>query len=124
MKHNIIINGVNDILSKIALSRDYYTDEIAGLAGIKKDLQRLISETDKKWISVKIETPLDISSEYIESILALTTLPLRLTVSGEEYEDSFYNEEWDSEKWQNAIDSVMTEDYDYNEQEDYIDANL
>lgn len=122
MKHNIIISGVNDILSKIALSRDYYTDEIEGLAGIKEDLKRLISETDKKWISVKIETPLEISSEYIDNILALTILPLRLTVSGEEYEEFFYNEEWDPEKWQNAIDSVMT-DYDYDD-EDYVDANL
>ncbi len=122
MKHNIMISGVNDILSKIALSRDYYTDEVEGLAGIKADLKRLISEADKKWISVKIETPMDVSNEYIESVLALTTLPMRLTISGDEYEEPFFNAEWDSEKWQNAIDSVMTEDYDY--EEDYIDANL
>lgn len=122
MKHNIMISGVNDILSKIALSRDYYTDEVEGLAGIKADLKRLISETDKKWISVKIETPMDVSNEYIESVLALTTLPMRLTISGDEYEEPFFNTEWDSEKWQNTIDSVMTEDYDY--EEDYIDANL
>lgn len=122
MKHNIMISGVNDILSKIALSRDYYTDEVEGLAGIKADLKRLISEADKKWISVKIETPMDVSNEYIESVLALTTLPMRLTISGDEYEEPFFNTEWDSEKWQNTIDSVMTEDYDY--EEDYIDANL
>lgn len=124
MKHNIIINGINGIISKVALSRSYYTDQIDGLTEIKADIKHLISETDKKWISIQIETPLDVSSEYIDNILALTTLPVRLTVSGDEYEESFYNEEWDSEEWQNAIDSVMTEDYDYCGDKDYIDANL
>lgn len=116
---DITIYGVNDLISKIALSRNYYTEEKEGLLEIKEDLKRLISETDKKWISVEIETSLDISGEYVDEVLALTTLPMRLTISGDEF---FYNEEWDPEKWQNAIDSVMT-DYNYDE-EDYIDANL
>ena len=122
---NVIISGGDGIISQIALSRSYYTETVDGLFEIKEDLKRLISKTDKKWISVEIETPLDdVSGDYVDEILALTTLPMRLIIPGDAYEEFFYNEEWDTEKWQNAIDSVMTEDYDYDEEEDYINANL
>lgn len=122
---NVIISGGDGIISQIALSRSYYTETVDGLFEIKEDLKRLISKTDKKWISVEIETPLDdVSGDYVDEILALTTLPMRLIIPGDKYEEFFYNEEWDPEKWQNAIDSVMTEDYDYDEEEDYINANL
>ena len=123
--HNVIISGGDGIISQIALSRSYYTETVDGLFEIKEDLKRLISKTDKKWISIKIETPLDdVSGDYVDEILALTTLPMRLIIPGDKYEEFFYNEEWDPEKWQNAIDSVMTEYYDYDKEEDYINANL
>ena len=122
---NVIISGSDGIISQIALSRSYYTETVDGLFEIKEDLKRLISKTDKKWISIEIETPLDdVSGDYVDEILALTTLPMRLIIPGDAYEEFFYNEEWDPEKWQNAIDSVMTEAYDYDEEEDYINENL
>ena len=122
---NVIISGGDGIISQIALSRSYYTETVDGLFEIKEDLKRLISKTDKKWISVEIETPMDdVSGDYVDEILALTTLPMRLIIPGDAYEEFFYNEEWDPEKWQNAIDSVMTEAYDYDEEEDYINENL
>ena len=82
---NVIISGGDGIISQIALSRSYYTETVDGLFEIKEDLKRLISKTDKKWISIEIETPLDdVSGDYVDEILALTTLPMRLIIPGDE----------------------------------------